>query len=121
MTQGLPQALGSGISWQWRGAGALLVAPPNPKTPIYSPLWGLKARELEGTVGGLRGELRVVRHFEPVDEPDAAVARRARGDLHAPLPDALLLRRMRAGAFREETTVLSSELARAPLPAAGVE
>src|SRR6187402_630832 len=63
---GLAARSGSGMSWKWRGTGAALVARANPKTPVYSRCW----IESEGAVGGLRGELRVVRHLEPVDEPD---------------------------------------------------
>src|SRR5262245_21397639 len=75
----------------------------------------------ERAVRGLGRELRIVRDVEPIDEPEAAVARRAGRDLLAVRANAFLLRVEVAAAVREEPAVLGAEIARAPLLAAGVE
>jgi hypothetical protein len=75
----------------------------------------------ERAVGRLRGEPGIVRHFEPIDEPDAAFAGGPIRDFHALAPDALFLVRVGATAVGEKPPVLGAKVVGAPLPAASVE
>ena len=75
----------------------------------------------ERAVRRLGGEVGVVRDLEPIHKPQAALARVTGGDFHALGAHAFLLLGVGAGALGEETAVLGAEIARIPLPAAGVE